>query len=441
MGGSEQRHATHGGQSPNRQWCVSGNLAKAAIQAPLDHVHVCLRLSWEGSVTRIIAIALLLAGIQPAGAFSLMTWNVAEGSVETVTRREPDILRLGATLRGRLQGSLPDVLVLQEVTSYAAAMRVARAFGYQAGTVAASDSGSDREIWPFALEVAIVTARPVVSVTSYQSRADNKPFVAALATGDVSYGTVTPVAVPAAVALPPNEPIPRAILRVEIEGNTVIYGVHLNSSGLGFCRLDDAMKGAAELRRKAEALGLSAEAQNIQAAMDRVRQEIGRARDPGIHATKQEALRRVRTREAAAGAVAALAAVDQRAGKTVFVAGDFNTPLNEPCKTGKRLEEDFEPMLGCATRLDPASCGTRDGFDDTYAVLTSGVVEGVRFKVLTEGLGRTYVKGNFVDSPIDNVLVAGPGADAPFTAAKIMEEGSNPAFGSDHTPVLVVRTP
>ena len=396
---------------------------------------------WEKPLTRFLAIALVLASIQTAEAFSLTTWNVAEGTIENVTRRETDIQRLGVIIRAKLQGNLPDVLVLQEVTSYAAAMRVARALGYQAGAVATSDSGSDAEIWPFALEVAIVTTRPIVSVTAYQSRADHKPFVAALATGDVTYGTVTPVTVPAVVALPPSELIPRAILRVEIEGNMVIYGVHFNSSGLGFCRLGDAMKGAGELRRKAEALGLTGEARDIQAAMDRVRQEIGRARDPGVEATKQEALRRWRSREAAAGAVAALAAADQSAGKTVFVAGDFNTPLNEACKTGKKLEEDFEPMMGCATRLEPTSCGTRDGFDDTYAVLTSGVIEGMRFRVLTEGLGRTYVKGNFVNSPIDNVLVGGAGSDRLFTAEKLMETGTNPAFGSDHTPVLVVRAP
>jgi len=52
----------------------------------------------------------------------------------------------------------------------------------------------------------------------------------------------------------------------------------------------------------------------------------------------------------------------------------------------------------------------------TAAVLTSGVIDGVRSKVLTEGLGRTYVKGNFVIPPIDNVLVAGTGANASFTA-------------------------
>ena len=275
-----------------------------------------------------------------------------------------------------------------------------------------------------------------MSVISYQSRIDDQrpPFVAALSTGDVSYGTVSVVVVPASVALPSNEIIPRAILRVELEGGIVVYGVHLNSSGLGFCRLEDAMKGGSELRRKAVDLGLIGEAEAVQAAMDRVRKEMGRARNPGIEATKQEAMRRARTREAAAGAVAALAAKDRAAQKQVFVAGDFNTPLDEPCKTGKKLDEDFEPMMGCATRIEPASCGSKDGFDDTYAVLTSGIVEGTRLRVLTEGLGRTYLKGNFVDSPIDNVLTS---VDRQFKALKFVEIGSNSAFGSDHAPVLV----
>ena len=319
---------------------------------------------------RELIVLLLIAMSPPAAAFSLVTWNVAEGSVESLTRREADIARLGGVLREKLEGRLPDVVVLQEVTSYAAAVRVARALGFATGTVATSDGGNDKEIWPFALEVAIITSRPIVSVISYQSRVDDQrpPFVAVLGTGDVSYGTVSAVVVPASVALPTNEIIPRAILRVELEGSVVIYGVHLNSSGLGFCRLEDAMKGASELRRKAVGLGLNGEAEAVQAAMDRVRKEMGRARNPGIEATKQEALRRARTREAAARAVAVLAAKDREAGKQVFVAGDFNTPLDEPCKTGKKLDEDFEPMTGCATRIDPASCGSKDGFDDTYAV-------------------------------------------------------------------------
>ena len=55
-------------------------------------------------------------------------------------------------------------------------------------------------------------------------------------------------------------------------------------------------------------------------------------------------------------------------------------------------------------------------------------------RVLTEGLGRTYIKGHFVDSPIDNVLTS---FDREFKALKFVETDSNSAFGSDHAPVLV----
>jgi hypothetical protein len=216
--------------------------------------------------------------------------------------------------------------------------------------------------------------------------------------------------------------------------------VHLNSSGLGFCRLDDAMKGSNELRQRARSLGLSDDDVAVQQAMQHVRQEIARARDPGIEATKQEALRRARSREAAAGAIALLSQADVSAGKTVYVAGDFNTPLEEPCKTGSKIEEDFDPpAIGCNTSLTPASRGTRDGFDDTFAVLSSGMIGGLRFRVLTEGIGRTYARGNFVDSPIDNMLVAG--SNATHRAVKLGQAISGAVFGSDHYPVLVTRAP
>jgi hypothetical protein len=75
--------------------------------------------------------------------------------------------------------------VLQEITSYAAAVRIARSLGYTEGAVAASDAGNDREIRPFALEVAVVTTRRVIRVTSYQSSANPNypPFIAAIAKG------------------------------------------------------------------------------------------------------------------------------------------------------------------------------------------------------------------------------------------------------------------
>lgn len=195
------------------------------------------------------------------------------------------------------------MLVLQEVTSYAAAARIARALGFDNATVATSDSGNDREIWPFALEVGIVTTKPVVSVTSYQSRSDERfpPFRLALPAGVVTFGRVEAVKVPPETSLRQGETIPRAILRVELEGGTVVYGVHFNSSGLGFCRLDDAIKGARDLASKAKGLGLDGDATAIEKAISSVRSAMAAARSPGIEATKQEALRRARSREAATG--------------------------------------------------------------------------------------------------------------------------------------------
>ena len=58
-----------------------------------------------------------------------------------------------------------------------------------------------------------------------------------------------------------------------------------------------------------------------------------------------------------------------------------------------------------------------------------------------EGIGRTYAKGDFVNSPIDNVLVAGPVSSASFSALKLKGADNEPTFGSDHYPVVVRRAP
>jgi hypothetical protein len=230
--------------------------------------------------------------------------------------------------------------------------------------------------------------------------------------------------------------VPRAVLRVELQGGIVMYGVHLNSSGLGFCRLDDQKTQAENLAKTAEALGLTTEAAAVRHAVDRVKAEIRHAEDPGIEATSNEAFRRAATREAAAAAIVRLAESDVANGKTVFVGGDFNTPLMEKCKTGSNLMEDFHPVLGCRTST-PDTCGAIDGFDDTFAIFTKGLAGGARFRILTEGIGRTFASPAFVNSPIDNVLVAGSNAE--FTAHKLLDPtSSEQPFGSDHHPVVVV---
>jgi hypothetical protein len=58
-------------------------------------------------VHRLIVLLLLIAISPPAAAFFLLSWNVAQGSVESLTRREADIARLEGLFREK--GRLPDV--------------------------------------------------------------------------------------------------------------------------------------------------------------------------------------------------------------------------------------------------------------------------------------------------------------------------------------------
>lgn len=66
-------------------------------------------------------------------------------------------------------------------------------------------------------------------------------------------------------------------------------------------------------------------------------------------AVTEDALRSARQRESTAAAVAVEVAKDVSAGRDVVVAGDFNTPFCEPCKTGTDLtagHEPSHPLLG-----------------------------------------------------------------------------------------------
>jgi hypothetical protein len=104
----------------------------------------------------------------------------------------------------------------------------------------------------------------------------------------------------------------------------------------------------------------------------------------------------------------------------------------------ENVHDDFEPTIGCRTRLTPAACAGKDGFDDTFAIMTSGMIGGVTLTLLTDGLGRTCAKTAFVDSPIDNVLVGGGLSSQPFKARKLGGAETKP-YGSDHYPVLVEK--
>jgi endonuclease/exonuclease/phosphatase family metal-dependent hydrolase len=107
---------------------------------------------------------------------------------------------------------------------------------------------------------------------------------------------------------------------------------------------------------------------------------------------------------------------------TAIVGGDFNVGETDAGKIGS----------------DPADDET-DGYDDTHALLTLGLVNGLRLRSLTKAMGNTYD-----DTPGDgefpypgvgaiDVLYVGGAGEGRFSAGT---RGSD-TFGSDHYPVRV----
>ena len=109
-----------------------------------------------------------------------------------------------------------------------------------------------------------------------------------------------------------------------------------------------------------------------------------------------------------------------RDGWSYIVAGDFNVAPGDAAKVGYDLEAE------CTA----ARCF---GYDQTHALLSGGLVHGLVMRNFSEGLGATYAKGAFVDSPIDNVLGVGP---IFATNTRVLAERGQ-AFGSDHFSVRV----
>ena len=381
-----------------------------------------------------------------AKAFSIATWNVSSGTIENVSQRREDFEKLASALRKENSGDLPDVLVLQEVTSLAAAKVVADGLGYTDATVAISDFDSDDEFWAFTLEVAIITKRKVTSIDGYQTQRKNEfgkpvPLRAPLAVHQsgkaVPKGNTSLISIPKIKGIE-SKTIARGVLRAELKGKVVVYGVHLKSSRLTTCRPEFAIDDSWQLWNLANQYGLSKHADAIKDAWDAVKQYRDDISDKGVPATVNEARKSARNREATAAAIAEMARIDFDKGKSVYVAGDFNTPVNEPCKTGVKLVPDNEPEIGCNKGVVADTCGAKDGFDDTIAIFDRGLTGGPDFEVLTKDLKKTYVKSGFINSPIDNIVVAGPDSSKSFTVKRIdgKLDKKRKLFGSDHHAIL-----
>lgn len=391
-------------------------------------------------IATILAVGLAIPS--NAQAFSLATWNAAGTTVEGATENRDNLKLFGAALRKANNGTLPDVLVIQEVTSYAAARIVADTIGYTNAEIATSDVGDDTDEWFRTLEIAIITSDAIVSAISYQNQPMKRgkplplrpPYVDR--DGKLTKDDAELLVVPDPFTARPS----RGFLRVELADGTVVYGVHLKSSGLAACRAWQAPRSVYSVEQLARSFGLDTHADAIEAAAEAVA-EYGKTISPdGDAATNDETLASAAKREAELAALAVIAKADVDDNRSVYVAGDFNTALNEPCKTGIDLSVDSTPQVGCKRRPHPESCGEVDGFDDSLAILTMALTGGAEFTALTEGIGSSYVKKGFIESPIDNIFVAGPASKTDHTAIKITGKiEKSKVFGSDHYAAMVRR--
>lgn len=127
-------------------------------------------------------------------------------------------------------------------------------------------------------------------------------------------------------------------------------------------------------------------------------------------------------REAVAAALATAIQADQQKRKdwSYVVAGDFNVSPGDQDKVGI----DFS-----------APCSPEDcvGYDQTHAIFGEGVIKGFAMRNLVEGISASYAKGNYAQSPIDNVYAIGPLFDK--TTKLIVERGDH--YGSDHYAVKI----
>jgi endonuclease/exonuclease/phosphatase family metal-dependent hydrolase len=104
-----------------------------------------------------------------------------------------------------------------------------------------------------------------------------------------------------------------------------------------------------------------------------------------------------------------------------LVAGDFNIGHSDGKKNGTNLKED------CFK-----SCSGKDGYDETHALLSAGLVDDLRMENLTGGI-KDATFPRYPGSPIDNIYVVG-GKPNSFSPA----QKGNDTFGSDHLPVWTI---
>lgn len=416
------------------------------------------------STALFFSLSIFTLYVKPAvsDTISLLNWNVNAGTVENIAARRGGIEKLASEVT-------PDILVVQEVNSFAAVQLISKYLGMEDPYIAVSNFGKDSEIVYKGLEVAVASRFPIRSVTEYQNEWSNTgqvvpdtnpPFM--VKNGEVELlgsDSIQPLIVPNDIITDPEklkQPISRGLLRVALEKDDeeiiVVYPIHLKSNRTRLCGIKDEIQDVLWTVKKSKDALPSVESRlnDLDTAVRwSVRSTVhGKPNPASISSVKfqreSEAFLNSHRlvaiqRENAVAAVAKLVNDDLSHDqvKAVIVAGDFNTPLNEPSKTGADLNEDscLPAKLDCNTKLVKDTCGDMDGYDDTHHILRGGIVNGLKMIPLFDKEEATYNSEDYAQSPIDNIYVVGKIAGG-FQDARLLKGSGEVAFGSDHFPIL-----
>ncbi len=383
----------------------------------------------------------------------VVNWNVKAGSVENVLQRKAGI--------SALKGRVPiDILVLQEINSFASVQLIAEYLGMKDSYIAVSNFGSDAKSIFLGLETAVISRVPIVAVSEYQQRFDGKLDpngpITIDSSGEIKFRVnedIEELIVPQDVITDSNDAekrVSRGLLRVELKNGLIIYPIHLKSNLPSLCfnvnrGLSDTLSSLNKIK-----VSVPEVSEKVDVAVEAIRKLVR------VDGTNKEAITRrlvqeklpgftemhaatAASRENGTAALAKLVASDlkNKNVKGIIVAGDFNTPIDEPSKTGIDLKVDCMPQpMSCDTKIVPDTCGDKDGFDDTHFILSGGVVGGLKMKAMFTKAEPTHTGEDFAESPIDNIYVAG-GIASKVVGARILKGSGEIAFGSDHFPLEV----
>jgi exonuclease III len=361
------------------------------------------KILWALAISSLLNVA----PAQSQESLRIVSWNTNATLLESINDRSKQFESLNLALA-------PDVLVLIEVPGRDVAEAIAKSLKWQNYHAVVSDFSKVRANAYEGLELAVISKIVIERAVEFDPVPDGKHD--AFGAGDLGGNTpsvteqkITNTALP---SLGSFDEYDRGTIRVDLANGLTIFPVHLKSNVNGSCiEIDEA---GSAIRTQDRELS-----EKLKAYFDN-----------GFRKATDQHLKNAQRRERMMAAVLVEANKAVAEGRTVIIAGDFNTAF-EPGKAGKLNDDCTLQDFSCAKAPFPKRACRGDGFDDTLAMSEEPLIGTQKWKFLTRNLTRTYNDQKFSDLAIDHIVVPANQSSMFAPATK-----SDDTFGSDHFAVI-----